>query len=596
MDGPVVSSRGRGRGGRLGLSRAPRRLAAGAALAAASLAALAIPAAAARDDLDLVTRSSSGAAAAASLVEPLALGRRSLRRLLLGRDNLVTSQPTEHLGHLPARRRRRDDDPRQSRVGAGRRASFDPAISADGNRVAFTLGGDQPRSRRRSADSPTCSCATCGPTPRSSSAGPTGRAPRPRRHLQRPLASRPTGATWRSCPTPTHRTRSAASPTSTCATWSPTRPAGEPRARRGRRRPRLIGAVDRRRRPSRRVPLRRRPNLSSEDAAGRTGRLRPRPRWPARRPWSAARPGAPARRPPAIPLALDLGRRDAGRVRARPRPTSPTRTSRRPTSSCATSRRRHHLVSRANGVAGAAADAPAASIRSSRATAGAWRSVRRRRTSRRRTSTRVVDVFAATCPPTPRPWSAGRPAPPARPVRRPPASRRSRRRGATWRSRRTPTTSRAPTRDGWTNIFRRDVVGASPGAVAPGSRPSRTRRRARPASAPDARALRRAAGDDRRHEARRDVIRGTRRADVIAALGGDDVVLGAARERPASAWAPATTAPTAAAARTWSAAGRDATSSSAAPGPDLLIGNGALDLARGGRGADICRTEGRRSC
>ncbi len=110
--------------------------------------------------------------------------------------------------------------------------------------------------------------------------------------------------------------------------------------------------------------------------------------------------------------------------------------------------------------------------------------------------------------------------------------------------------------DGWSNVFRRDVAGAPSGAAPPPS-PA-----AAAAGAPAPSAARRARCAGRLATivgtARGEVIRGTRRADVIAAIGGDDVVLGAGGNDLICLGAGAT-APTAAGAPTWSRAGRAAT-------------------------------------
>lgn len=141
------------------------------------------------------------------------------------------------------------------------------------------------------------------------------------------------------------------------------------------------------------------------------------------------------------------------------------------------------------------------------------------------------------------------------------------------------------------HIFRRDVtplpVVAPPPAltqsvaVAPGRAVRRARCAGRPATIVGT--------------ARRDVLRGTRRADVIAALGGDDVVLGAGGNDIVCLGTGNDRAHGGRGADVIRGGpGRDLMLGG--PGPDLLIGNGALDLARGGHGADLCRTEGRLSC
>ncbi|MEZ0284876.1 MAG: calcium-binding protein [Thermoleophilia bacterium] len=147
--------------------------------------------------------------------------------------------------------------------------------------------------------------------------------------------------------------------------------------------------------------------------------------------------------------------------------------------------------------------------------------------------------------------------------------------------------------DGWSNVFRRDVAGVA-GAVAPPSSPVAAAASAPAASArPTARCAGRLATIV--GTARRDVIRGTGRSDVIAALGGDDVVLGAAGNDLICLGAGTDRAHGGRGADlVRGGPGRDLILGG--PGPDLLIGNAALDLARGGRGADICHAEGRLSC
>ena len=146
--------------------------------------------------------------------------------------------------------------------------------------------------------------------------------------------------------------------------------------------------------------------------------------------------------------------------------------------------------------------------------------------------------------------------------------------------------------NGWSNVFRRDVTGA-PSAAAPPSPAAAL------AAAPTASRPRRARCAGRLATivgtARGEVIRGTRRADVIAALGGDDVVLGAAggdliclgtgNDRAHGGRG---------ADLIQGGPGRDLILGG--PGPDLLMGNASIDLTRGGPGADICRAEGRLSC
>lgn len=147
--------------------------------------------------------------------------------------------------------------------------------------------------------------------------------------------------------------------------------------------------------------------------------------------------------------------------------------------------------------------------------------------------------------------------------------------------------------DGWRNVFRRDVAGV-PSSAAPPPDPV-----AAAAAAPAASRPRRARCAGRLATvvgtARRDVIRGTRRAEVIAALAGDDVVLGAAGNDLICLGTGNDRAHGGRGADlVQGGPGRDLILGG--PGPDLLMGNAGLDLTRGGPGADICRAEGRLSC
>ncbi len=142
------------------------------------------------------------------------------------------------------------------------------------------------------------------------------------------------------------------------------------------------------------------------------------------------------------------------------------------------------------------------------------------------------------------------------------------------------------------DVFRRDVVGDPPAPVTapppPGSPAFASTVRT-----PAARCAGRVAtivGTPRR-----DVLRGTGRSDVIAALGGDDVVLGAGGQDVICLGLGND--------RAHAGRGADLVRGGpgqdlmlGGPGPDLLDGGGALDLGRGGHGADICRVEAARSC
>jgi Tol biopolymer transport system component len=147
--------------------------------------------------------------------------------------------------------------------------------------------------------------------------------------------------------------------------------------------------------------------------------------------------------------------------------------------------------------------------------------------------------------------------------------------------------------NGWSNVFRRDVAGVpsagasslSPAAVAAPATAASRARRARCAGR-----LATIVGT-----ARPDVIRGTRRSDVIAALGSDDVVLGAAGNDLICLGTGNDRAHGGRGADLIQGGpGRDLILGG--PGPDLLMGNASIDLTRGGPGADICRAEGRLSC
>jgi Tol biopolymer transport system component len=137
------------------------------------------------------------------------------------------------------------------------------------------------------------------------------------------------------------------------------------------------------------------------------------------------------------------------------------------------------------------------------------------------------------------------------------------------------------------DIFRRDVLGAPGGPAPPGP----------VAAGPAARSAVRCAGQRATivGTARRDVIRGTGKRDVIAALGGNDVVrglggndlicLGAGADRGIGGPG---------ADRILGGPGRDVMLGG--PGVDRLLGLAGRDIARGGPGADVCRVEARIGC
>jgi Tol biopolymer transport system component len=137
------------------------------------------------------------------------------------------------------------------------------------------------------------------------------------------------------------------------------------------------------------------------------------------------------------------------------------------------------------------------------------------------------------------------------------------------------------------NVFRRDVLGAPPALLPPAVVPPVVTT-AKPARCAGVRAT--IVGT-----ARRNVIRGTFKRDVIAALGGDDVVrglggndlicLGAGNDRGLGG---------AGADRILGGPGRDTLLGG--PGLDRLLGQAGRDRARGGLGRDVCAVEARAAC
>ncbi len=122
----------------MGSRRAPWRHAAGAALAAAALAVLALPASAAKDDLDLVSQTTGGAPADGSSSAPAISADGRHVAFVSDANNLpgpqLTDTPDVFLRDLGAGTTAlvsRGEDPAV-------RPSFDPSISEDGSRVAFT--------------------------------------------------------------------------------------------------------------------------------------------------------------------------------------------------------------------------------------------------------------------------------------------------------------------------------------------------------------------------------------------------------------------------------------------------------------------------
>ncbi len=121
-----------------GLSGAPRRLAAGAALAAAALGVLALPASAAKDDLDLVSMTTGGAPADGSSSAPSITAD--------GRSIAFTSKannlPGPHATETPDVFLRDVDAGTTTLVSRGTTLadgpSFGALVSDDGSRVAFT--------------------------------------------------------------------------------------------------------------------------------------------------------------------------------------------------------------------------------------------------------------------------------------------------------------------------------------------------------------------------------------------------------------------------------------------------------------------------
>ena len=579
----------------MGLSRAPRRLAAGAALAAASLAALAIPAAAARDDLDLVTRSSSGAAAAASSASPSLSADGRYVAFASDADNLVISQLTGTSDIFL-----RDVDAGTtilvSRAAApADGVSFDPAISADGSRVAFTseatnlapgfAGGFSDvfvRDLRTNTTILVSRPDGAGP------ADPDGVSNAPSisadgRYVA--FVSDADGLSDDAVPGVAGiYVRDLVAGTTRLASRAPDGSGAD----RGSSAPSI--AAD----GSRVAFLSDAGNLSSEDPPGAQGVFVRDLDAGTTTLVSRATGGSGA---PAVGDSLSPSiSADGTRVAfASPSPNlsdedvdAATDVFVRDLALATTT-----LVSRANGVAGAAADFGGLDP----VIAGDGRSVAFRSPATNLSGEDldpVADVFvrdlaAQTTTLVSRAAGAfGAPA--ASPSGGPSISASGRY---------VAFSSDADNLSGLdsdavTNIFRRDVVGAGlappPTGVSPVANTLVARRAA---------ALTRARCDGRAATIvgtkRGEVIRGTRRADVIAALGGDDVVLGAGASDLICLGAGND--------RAHGGRGADLIRGGpgqdlilGGPGPDLLIGSGALDLARGGPGADICRTEGRRSC
>ncbi len=130
--------------------------------------------------------------------------------------------------------------------------------------------------------------------------------------------------------------------------------------------------------------------------------------------------------------------------------------------------------------------------------------------------------------------------------------------------------------DAVVNIFHRDVLGPPPG---PPPSPVVAPRPAVVASCAGVRAT--IVGT-----ARRDVLRGTARRDVIAALGGNDVVRGLGGADLICLGAGAD--------RLEGGPGRDLLLGGV--GVDRLLGLAGRDTARGGPGADVCRVEAQLGC
>jgi Tol biopolymer transport system component len=140
--------------------------------------------------------------------------------------------------------------------------------------------------------------------------------------------------------------------------------------------------------------------------------------------------------------------------------------------------------------------------------------------------------------------------------------------------------------DAFADVFRRDVIG-EPAPPAPGG-PAPVGAPPPPARCAGVRAT--IVGT-----ARRDVIRGTAKRDVIASLAGNDLVrglggadlicLGAGNDRALGGPG---------ADRILGGAGRDVLVGG--PGRDLLIGQAGRDRALGGAGRDLCRVEAKAVC
>ncbi len=168
----------------------------------------------------------------------------------------------------------------------------------------------------------------------------------------------------------------------------------------------------------------------------------------------------------------------------------------------------------------------------------------------------------------------------------------------------------------FTNVVRRDVLGVpAPSPPPPAAPPAPETPPAPAATPPVAVAVARCAGVRATivGTAGRDVIRGTRGRDVIAALGGDDVVrggggadmicLGPGDDRALGGAGDDALLGGAGADRLDGGAGRDLVRGGAGrdrlvggAGTDRLIGGAGRDVSIGGRGRDICRAERRFTC